>query len=394
MDVLSSTASAEHVRAALEHLYENVLLARSPLADLLPDVAAQQDLEARAQLLRRNVLNAIERLRPARPTAFTDHAARSYQVLSLRYLEEMSITQVADELGVGERQAYRELRRAEADLASVLASFFSSQQRPTSPEAEPLEQELKRLVSQPRRLDLDQVIAGVVQGVEPMAAHHGITMNVGSLCPARLLADEGLLRQLLTQLLSLALQSASGGTVLVETDAIPGLVELRLQFLTKGPMPPDLLLSAQRLAEVQHVRLGVDAPDGAPVTMRVVLKVVEPRVVLVVEDNEGATELYRRYVADRPEWQIVAASDPRVCVDMASRLRPSVVVLDIMMPQRDGWTVLQSLRARPDTGAIPVVICSVFYDLGLAQALGATEYLKKPVSRLEFLAALERCLAA
>ena len=132
---------------------------------------------------------------------------------------------------------------------------------------------------------------------------------------------------------------------------------------------------------------------GDVAAIRLGLRLVRPRAVLVVEDNAGAIELYRRYLADAPEWQLAAAVDPRVCLDMATRLRPSAIVLDIMMPQQDGWSVLQALHTHPVTRAIPVVICSVFSDPGLAEALGATAYLTKPVSRLEFLAALERCLA-
>lgn len=385
-----SVVTAQHVRYALEHLYENAPLARSPLAEVLPDVAAQQDPAARAQVLRRDLLNAIERLRPARPTAFTDHSARSYQVLSLLYLEEMSIRQVADELGVGERQAYRELRRAEAELASVLSSFSAG--GPATPGPDTLGQELSRFVSQPKRLDLDQVIAGVVKSVAAMARARGITIDVGELGPARVMADEGPMRQLLLQLMSLALQSASGGRLWVAAASSPGSVELRLEFAASGPLPPELLEPTERLAESQHVHLVVAPPEEGLVTIRAVLKVVEPRVVLVVEDNEGAAELYRRFLADLPEWQVAVAGDPRICVDMACRLRPAAIILDIMMPQRDGWTVLQSLRANPDTAAIPVLVCSVFYDPGLAQALGASECLKKPISRLEFLSALERSL--
>jgi len=62
-----------------------------------------------------------------------------------------------------------------------------------------------------------------------------------------------------------------------------------------------------------------------------------------------------------------------------------------MMPQQDGWEVLQLLRNRRRTRDIPVLVCSVIDDPELAFSLGAAEFLAKPVKREELLEALERC---
>ena len=62
-------------------------------------------------------------------------------------------------------------------------------------------------------------------------------------------------------------------------------------------------------------------------------------------------------------------------------LKPFVITLDIMLPQKDGWEVLQSLKANPETRDIPVIIHSIIENKELAFALGATDYLVKPVDK-------------
>jgi len=382
-------AEADEVREALECLYEDVALARAPLAGRFADVAAAQPIEIRAQELRRRLLHAIERLRPARPVAFGDRAARSYQVLSLRYLEEMNMKQIADELGVGDRQAYRELRRAEAELATVLGSFTGAATPAQERVGDSLDQEMEHLVARPHKLDLSQLLRGVASALAPLCEHSGVRLAIRADEPLPVLADEGLLKQLLIQSLSLAIQSADAGELSLRAAGQSGSANLSLSYVPAREQPGVLVDSVRRLAEAQHIRLETGQTQGGATMLTVSLPAVEPRLMLVVEDNEAAIELYRRYVADSPQWQVVGAPDPRVGLDMALRLRPAVIVLDIMMPQQDGWSVLQTFRTRPETASTPVLICSVFYDPGLAAALGATAYLKKPITRAQFLAALE-----
>ena len=62
------------------------------------------------------------------------------------------------------------------------------------------------------------------------------------------------------------------------------------------------------------------------------------------------------------------------------------------MPQDDGWTLLGNLRVHPKTRSIPVVVCTILSQKDLALALGAAEFIQKPISRTEFLSTLERQL--
>jgi CheY-like chemotaxis protein len=75
---------------------------------------------------------------------------------------------------------------------------------------------------------------------------------------------------------------------------------------------------------------------------------------------------------------------------MARDFHPRAITLDIMMPGMDGWDVLRALKADPAIADIPVVICSILDNRELGYSLGAVEYLVKPVSRQEVLAAIGR----
>jgi CheY-like chemotaxis protein len=75
---------------------------------------------------------------------------------------------------------------------------------------------------------------------------------------------------------------------------------------------------------------------------------------------------------------------------LVRRVPPVAVVLDIKLPRLDGWQVLAELKADPATAAIPVVIASVVDDRPRGLALGADEYLLKPIRRDELVEALRR----
>jgi len=112
-----------------------------------------------------------------------------------------------------------------------------------------------------------------------------------------------------------------------------------------------------------------------------------------VEDNPGARALYGRYL-EGTEWLPLTAEGPERVPALAADRGAAAVILDIMMPETDGWSVLQALRMEPRTAAVPVIVCSVLNDPELAAALGATHYLTKPVSRSQLLGALRRAQGA
>jgi signal transduction histidine kinase/CheY-like chemotaxis protein len=114
--------------------------------------------------------------------------------------------------------------------------------------------------------------------------------------------------------------------------------------------------------------------------------------VVVVEDDRRSFDLLRVYL-EGAGARVVGARDGREGLDTVRRLNPAGVVLDILLPGVDGWEVLAQLKADPKTAAIPVIVVSMVDERGRGFALGATEYLVKPVGKEQLLAALYRAAA-
>jgi signal transduction histidine kinase/DNA-binding response OmpR family regulator len=114
--------------------------------------------------------------------------------------------------------------------------------------------------------------------------------------------------------------------------------------------------------------------------------------VLIVEDDPRAAELLRIYLAG-------AGFQPLICptgedgLKAARTQQPVAVVLDILLPDLKGWDVLERLKAEPATADVPVVMVSMLDDRGKGFALGADDYLVKPVEREHLLATLGRVIA-
>jgi signal transduction histidine kinase/CheY-like chemotaxis protein len=120
---------------------------------------------------------------------------------------------------------------------------------------------------------------------------------------------------------------------------------------------------------------------------------VEPGpTVVVVEDDRRSFDLLRVYL-EAAGARVVSARDGKEGLDTVRRLSPAGVVLDILLPGIDGWDVLAQLKADPATAAIPVIVVSMLDERGRGFALGAAEYLVKPVGKEQLLAALYRAAA-
>ena len=127
----------------------------------------------------------------------------------------------------------------------------------------------------------------------------------------------------------------------------------------------------------------VDVTEAAPT-----LPAGKP-AVLVIEDDPAAQELLRLQLEGAGYGVVVTASGRQALAWLAS-MRPDAVLLDIMLPDLDGWEILQRLKGDPATRSIPVMVVSIVDDKQLGLALGAVDYLVKPVSRELLLEAIGR----
>ena len=101
-------------------------------------------------------------------------------------------------------------------------------------------------------------------------------------------------------------------------------------------------------------------------------------LVLVVDDEPSQRELLTRFLR-KQGFSVRTCSDGRHALVLARDLKPRVILLDVMMPDMDGWSVLQALKADEETAKLPVIMVSFVADPSLSIALGATDAVPKPI---------------
>ena len=104
----------------------------------------------------------------------------------------------------------------------------------------------------------------------------------------------------------------------------------------------------------------------------------ETPTILCIDDEAEVLELISGYLSD-DGYQVVTSMDPEEAMALAKELKPLAITLDIMMPHKDGWSVLSDLKSSEETRNIPVFIISFLDNKALGYQLGAFDYLQKPV---------------
>jgi len=283
--------------------------------------------------------------------------------------------------------------------------------------------------------DVDEMLAEVVTTIQPLVAKNANSLEVirdESL--GRMHADLVKVRQMLLNLLSNACKFTDQGsiTVRVGREVRAGAEAMTFAVSDSGiGMTPDQvsrlfeaftqaesstsrryggtglgLALTRRFAEMMGGSVSVSSEPGrgSTFTMRIPLRVEPSRrasqiltaipdsepvqgdgsagTVLIIDDDADARRLVRTALAGEGV-RVLEATDGPSGLELARRERPDAIALDILMPGMDGWEVLQRIRADAELAEIPVIMLSVLHEQQMALALGATEYLTKPIDRAQ-----------
>jgi len=112
-------------------------------------------------------------------------------------------------------------------------------------------------------------------------------------------------------------------------------------------------------------------------------------LVLVVDDDPAQRDLLTRFL-EREGFAVRTAPDGRTGIELARTLHPRAILLDVMMPQMDGWSVLGTLKNDPVLATIPVVMVTFVNEPGLSASLGAADTVLKPVEWTQMKTVMER----
>ena len=107
-----------------------------------------------------------------------------------------------------------------------------------------------------------------------------------------------------------------------------------------------------------------------------------------MDDEIAARELLASYLW--PEYRIAMAESAAEAIQKARQLRPDAITLDVMMPGGNGFEILAALRQAPETANIPIIILSVVDQKQVGFALGAADYLIKPIRKSVLLETIQK----
>lgn len=377
-------AYVAQVRELLAHLYDLPHL--QDLHFIKQRAAAQaRPLRATALAVKQELLELLETLNPGHGFYFRAPEARAYNIILLHYVERYTVQKAADELGISERQAYRELRLAETSLAQLLWQQQLERSRASAVMgsiAHHMQAEVAEVA------DVRDLLTAVIDVLRPLAMTSAVTLRLMSPQQAGPLAlNVPVARQVLIHLLSRAVKRAEE-TVTVEFINTDTQFEIAIQCSSRASIPDDSL-QPDALIQPLIEQLGWRVmPTASGVSVLLPVPSLQ-KTILCIDDDPGFSELLRRYVTGLPV-KVVSAATGEQGIEQAIQVAPDLIVLDVMMAGLDGWETLQHLQTHVSTRHLPVVICSVFHDLELAQSLGATAILPKPLAPAAFTQLLQK----
>lgn len=399
----------ESLRGALNHLYDPEYLSRCPLAEPF-GVSNRYDTPT---ALRRILTEAIERLEPSPSEPPHSRAWRLYYALRYLYVEQLTQEEAADQLAISPRQLRREQRAALEQLAERLWEEYKletltqseTEKAPAASSVETgasLHHELTWVRDRSRATDLGEQMPAIIDLASRLAAeaHTRLESRTEWHKLPRIAVHPVAFRQIVLNVLSVAIRRATDqGKVCVSAGQNRWEVEMDVRCVAPlselRPMLSDEATSlnlAQQLIELSGGRLDLNA-DAKTFHARLTFAALEQLPVLAIDDHADTLALFQRYAAGT-RYRIIPTQNPEEAIQLATEHRPQVIVLDVMMPEMDGWEVLSRLRQHPATAQVPIIVCTILAQKELALLLGASDYVRKPVTQAALLAALDRQVTA
>jgi PAS domain S-box-containing protein len=304
--------------------------------------------------------------------------------------------------------------------------------------------EAGRLVLEPETINLKALLHDMQRGLEPLAVakRQTFTLEIPEELPT-LIADRSKVKQILYNLLSNAIKfTKEAGRLGIRASSLPaddhGQPQIQIAVWDSGIgiAPEDLpriflefeqldssyvrqqegtglgLALSQRLVEAHGGRIWVESTVGKGSTFTLLLPasrrgsdvgspvVTAERIqrqdrqrplVLVVEDDTTGRELLAHYLVENG-YAVAYAGTGAEAFELARRLKPAAISLDILLPDVHGLDLLRRLHAEPETKNIPAIVVSITDDRDLGLSAGAAAWLVKPVNRGQFIEALDRVM--
>jgi PAS domain S-box-containing protein len=427
--VWSGRIISRNQRGDLVHLDTTLAPIVNSLGEVTHHVAVKRDVTEREQ--RALALEETNRaLRQARDAALQSNRTKSEFLANMSHELRTPLNAI---IGYGEILLEDAEAASEAALAADLKKILSAARHLLGLINDILDMskiEAGKMDIDVQEFELAELLAAVRDYVMPLAERRNNVIEIqAARAPARVVYDQQKLRQILTNLISNACKFTSDGRVQVDVavdesgwlefrivDTGIGMTEEQLSRLFRPFMQADSSMTrryggtglglaiSQRFCEMMGGRIEASSNPGHGSTFTVRLPESVPRtrgpapdtrtdggesLVLVIDADQAIYSTLSVSLAERGlrvEW----ARTGDAGFEAAREQRPQVIVLDINMPAKQGWNVLALLKEDPQTAPIPVVMVTSLGDPELGLALGAADYLIKPIQPELLISAVQR----
>lgn len=392
----------EVIKDVLDNLYDIASLETHPA--LFSVIKLPQGFTgSKGEFIRQFMLDGIEQLRPPRKElSLTAPEWRPYIILNKRYVEGMGSQELSDLLMISPRQMRRDHHKALAALYGILWTACYPNEKTESD------------------ADLNPVIEVHNEMIDPLETTRGVyamlkkqfdqkNFNVEFL-PVEgfmpVITDRVILRQVLISLFNDILHNQSVDNLQISCSSSANHVLLEFSSIVSNEIKDsdpehdetiaDELTAVAYWCERIHARveeLCTNENSVRKVKRTLWLPHSDQKIMLVIDDQEPVVNLFQRYLS-QTDILTIGISHPEEAIPLARHLRPALITLDVMMPQMDGWELLQLIKLDEMLKNIPVIICSAWNDPDLSRSLGAQAYLKKPVTQKMLLDAVHSLIPA
>lgn len=390
------------IRNLLNHFSDFAYLENSDALNLL--LSKDEMLQPNQIVLFRNKIKKnISNLCPPENTPSLASEWRCFRILTLHYVNNMEMYDVAYEVGLSERQTYRELTKGINALTSILWNQYLKLQIGEEQgkgvdiaildpnDLNLLQNELSNWNIHYELINLYQIIEQSYQLYEYSgnASIQGKIRYKNFVQNLEVRVDKILTKEGLYKILTMIENGDQKSEVWVKSRKLNDHF-ISLSISIKHYLPLDV--NNWKIAEVYFTVQGLNhslTELENETLIAINFPLMSQNKCLVIDDVLSVRTLIERML-DPYGIQVFGANNPQEALKLAQLMKPNFILLDILMPKVDGWQIIKMFKSKPETSAIPIFICSVLNEPVLSQAMGAAGLIRKPINRLELINTLQK----
>lgn len=343
------------------------------------------------------IISAIEQLKPDKDLPKESDYWEFFEILQSRFILGLTLEQTAERRQISVRNLQRIQKAAITILAQELWNRIKQGKGDETDTFQAIdwktqsELEIESLLSSTdyEKSNVEEIVKSIFEFKDVLFSLHGVQINIGYL-QENLFADihPSLLKQILISTINQLSKIFTNSQIEIYVLSEDGFVAIYFngtRETTNFNQEQDIL---SRIFIPNNIKASFTEKEGN-FSLQIKLKSIGQKVVMVIEDNLDMVHFFRRATVGTP-YHIIHVSQPMNIFELVNKEKPDVIVLDVMLPDIDGWKLLTYLHENPLSRPIPKIVCSVVKESDLALALGASVFLSKPIQHKQFISALDQ----